>query len=54
MINTGFSVKRRASSMGASVSVRQPSSFCLPDANVIVPDRNYAALVDLRREDERA
>jgi hypothetical protein len=26
----------------------------LPDANVIVPGRNYTALVDLGREDERA
>jgi hypothetical protein len=25
--------------------------FSLPDANVIVPDRNYTALVDLERED---
>lgn len=27
--------------------------FSLPDANIIVPGRNYTALVDLGREDER-
>jgi hypothetical protein len=36
------------------VAVRQQSLFSLPDANVIVPGRNYTALVDLGREDERA
>jgi hypothetical protein len=36
------------------VAVRQQSLFSLPDANVIVPDRNYTASVDLGREDERA
>jgi hypothetical protein len=33
------------------VAVRQQSLFSLPDANVIVPGRNYTALVDLERED---
>jgi len=32
---------------------RLRSLFSLPDVNVIVPDRNHTALVDLGREDER-
>ena len=31
------------------VAVRQQSSFSLPDVNVIAPDRNHTALVDLGR-----
>ena len=34
------------------VAVRQQSWFSLPDVDVIVPDENYTALGNLRREDE--
>jgi hypothetical protein len=45
--------QRPVQSGGAVVAVRQQSLLSLPDANVIVPDRNYTALVDLGREDDK-
>jgi hypothetical protein len=48
------SPRHLAQADGRLRAVRQQSSFSLPDANIIVPDRNYTALADLGREDERA